>query len=126
MNLDEYTNHQQIEDKKAQEFVTKCRTRINQIESSMGDDWESPEYIKAVAQLKFLNECIEIIIVQQNMSQRLTESIAKDYLWSLEKETELAQTKLELSRMKYNNSLLLKLIPKFSLNVSQSNQCGQR
>lgn len=116
MNLDQYTGHQDKEDKKAQAFVMNCRSRINQIEASMGDDWESPEYIKAVAQLKFLNECIDIIIVQQNMSERLTTTIAKDMLWSLDKETELAQVKLELGRMKQNNALLLKLFPKLVIN----------
>lgn len=115
MNLDEYTGHQDKEDKRAQAFVTNCRTRINQIESAMGDDWESPEYIKAVAQLKFLNECIEIIIVQQNMFERLTTAIARTEAWTIERELELEQTKLELNRMKRNNAFLLKLIPKFTI-----------
>lgn len=115
VNLDEYTGHQEKEDKRAQAFVTNCRNRIDQIESSMGDDWESPEYIKAVAQLKFLNECIEIIIVQQNMSQRLTTAMARTEEWTIDRELELEQTKLELNRMNANNAFLLKLIPKFTV-----------
>lgn len=110
--LELWRQQREREDKRAQDFIHKMRQRIREIEFSLPDDFESTEYIKGVNQIKSIDEVISIITTQQHISVQLTEVIGKDYLWSLEKETELAQTKLELIRMKNNNAFLLKLCTK--------------
>lgn len=118
MTLDYFNELIAKTDNEAKVFVTELRNRIKSIELTLGDDFETKEYERKVTQIKFLERVINTIVSQQNISVQLTNEIAKDMLWSLDKETELAQVKLELSRMKQNNALLLKLFPKLVINNS--------
>lgn len=99
-------------DKEAQAFVSDLRRRIESIEAQLPDDFDLPEYERGLKQIKFLQQCINIIVSQQNLSVQMTDAIARTEQWTIEKELELEQAKLELSRMKQNNTFLLKLINK--------------
>lgn len=99
-------------DKETQSFVFDMRQRIKDVEYNMGSDWDKPQYKKGLSQIKFLERCINTIVLQQNMSVTLTDLIWKEHLWTLEKETELAMVKLELNRVKQNNSFLLRMCTK--------------
>ena len=92
-------------DKEAQEFVSDLRRRSEHIEANLTDDWESEAFIKGTAQLKFLQQCITIIVSQQNLSVQLTDAIARREEWSIDKE-------LELERLKLTNAFLLRLCTK--------------
>lgn len=92
-------------DKEAQDFVNNLRSRIKSIEATMGDDWESAEYIKATNQLKFLQNCIRIVVTQQNMSVNLTDTIAKDIIQQIDYQSEIA-------RLRLSNIFLLKMCTK--------------
>lgn len=99
-------------DREAQDFVNDLKRRVSSIEKSLPEDFESKEYERGINQIKFLQKTIEIIITQQNLSVQLTTAIARNELWTIDKETELAQTKLDLIRMKQNNAFLLRMCGK--------------
>lgn len=95
-------------DKEAQAFVTEFRSRIAKIESTLSDDWESDEFVKSTAQIKFLERCVNIVITQQNMSVILTDAIAKDIIQQIDYQSEIA-------RLKANNLLLMRICGKIRL-----------
>lgn len=109
-------------DKQAQKFVNDCKSRIRSVETSMGSDWETPEYIKGLAQIKFLTSCIDCIVSVQNESVRITEELGRECKWSLDKETELLKEKLlnqslieQLVRIRSEKTVLVGIVGKLKV-----------
>jgi hypothetical protein len=113
MTLDYFSSLIHKSDKEAQDFINELRSRIKSIESTMGDDFESEVYLRGLNQVKFLERIITIITTQQNASEQITTALCNQTIWDLNKETELAQLRLELNRLKQNNYFLLRFVPKF-------------
>jgi hypothetical protein len=113
MTLDYFSSLIHKSDKEAQDFINELRSRIKSIEATMGDDFESETYLRGLNQVKFLERIIAIITTQQNISEQVITALCNQTIWDLNKETELAQLRLDLNRTKQNNSFLLRFVPKF-------------
>ena len=111
-------------DKQAQKFVNDCKSRIRSIESDMGSDWETPEYIKGLAQVKFLTNCIDVVVNVQNESVRITEELGRNCKWGLDKETELLKEKLlvlslteSVVRLRSEKAVLVGVVGKLNVKL---------
>lgn len=90
---------------KAQAIVNDFKKRIKEIESKEFTD-------TSFKQAKKAKDIIDVIVYISERTRTFNECIGNDLDWTLEKETELLQTKIELSRMKQNNAFLLKFTSK--------------
>lgn len=94
----------------AQAIVNDFKKRIREIEAK--------EFTEAsFKQAKKAKEIIGVIVYISGRTKSFNDLIKEELLWSLDKETELAQTKLELNRMKQNNAILLKIVGKLNVKI---------
>lgn len=110
-HADIFADHYEQIEIETKSFLSELRNRVASIEQSLPHDFELPEYERGLNQIKFLNKVIRIITLQQDSATQAIECLAFD----LEKLLELEQIKLELNRLKRNNSFLIDLVPRLTI-----------
>lgn len=90
---------------KLQGLINRCKSQIRDIEAVELTD-------ASFKRRESLNDTLSILQYCWDRSNTYIEALGTEHNWTIDKETELAQTKLELIRMKNNNSFLMKLCTK--------------
>lgn len=90
---------------KLQALINRMRCQIRDIESVELTD-------ASFKRLESLNDTLDVLQYCWNRTNSYIEVLGTEHNWTIDKETEFAKTKLELIRMKNNNTFLLKLCTK--------------